>query len=114
MSCNRENVVWQRRDGTWCIGFYDYYPTGDTSSEDWDYEWDVEYTDDFMWAREGLASEQAAIDSWDGANPGSHTIYTYSPSENAQGYTEHFEELLAKLKAAHPEAVKPRSRLFAW
>ena len=99
MSCNRENVVWQRQNGTWCVGFYDFYPTGDTSDPDWDYEWDVEYTDTFMWAKEGLPSEDEACAAWSKAgnsNPGGHSIYPWS--EEDQSYIEHFEKLLSQLK----------------
>ena len=75
MSLHRENIVWKSRDGTWSIGFYDYYYTGDTSDEDFDHEWDVEYDySQFNWVSTGHPTEQAAHDSWDGCNPGSSQI----------------------------------------
>lgn len=70
MSVNRANVIWPSVDGTWNIGFYDFYQTGD------DYEWDVEYDyNRFNWASTGHRDENAAYAAWDGANPGSSTIY---------------------------------------
>lgn len=74
MSCNRENVIWKSKNGTWNRAFYDFYDVGDPSDPDWDYEWDVEYTDDFNWASVGHATEEAAHRSWDGSNPGSYTL----------------------------------------
>lgn len=77
MSFNRDNIVWKSEAGTWSIGFYRCYPTGDTSSEDYDPEWDVDYDlGSFEWASTGHRSEQAAIDSWDGPNPGMFTTAT--------------------------------------
>lgn len=74
MSVNRENVIWQSRNGTWNRAFYDFYEVGDTNDPDWDFEWDVEYTDDFNWVRTGLASQEAAHQAWDGANPGGYSV----------------------------------------
>lgn len=68
MSFNRENVIWQSADGTWNRAFYEVLWTGD------DPEWDVEYGDGFGWVATGLRSEEAAEDSWHGANPGGWTI----------------------------------------
>lgn len=70
MSLNRANVVWPNVDGTWNIGFYDFYQTGE------DYEWDVEYDyGRFNWASTGHTTEDAAHAAWDGANPGSSTVH---------------------------------------
>lgn len=69
MSLNRENVIFQMPDGRWARGFYAYTVTGE------DYEWDVEYDDTrFEWLRTGFATERAADEAWDGANPGSYSI----------------------------------------
>lgn len=92
MSVNRENVIWQSPDGTWSRAFYDFYPVGQ-DDEDWDFEWGVEYTDEFNWLRTGLASEEEAVDAWNGANPGGWT--TYSGPE----YAERIAELDAKAQA---------------
>lgn len=98
MSCNRENVVWKTA-GTWSIGFFDFYQTGD------DPEWDVEYLDRFMFASVGHPTEEAACDAWDGANPGGHTVYdTPSPE------TERFDRMAAEWLAANP----PRRERPLW
>lgn len=78
MSLNRENIIWQSKDGTWNRGFYAFEPTGDTSSPDWDEEWDVDYTDEFNWVSTGHATKEAAWNSWHGANPGGHSLLEYS------------------------------------
>lgn len=76
MSCNRENVTWQSKDGTWNRAFWSYYSVNE-DDEDWDYEWDVEYEDYFNWVSTGHATQESAYQSWDGANPGGSHIYTY-------------------------------------
>lgn len=77
MSKNRENVVWQSKDGTWSIGFYEVIE-GDVFDPDYDDEWDVDYDfSKFWWASTGHATETAAMNSWHGANPGSHTVCPY-------------------------------------
>lgn len=85
MSFNHENVVWQREDGRWGIGFYVRITTGQSTWDDdyadhgYDPEWDDEFDySAFMFARTGFATEQQAINSWNGANPGSHEIMHYS------------------------------------
>ena len=78
MSFNRENVVWQSEDGTWNRGFYEVVWTGD------DPEWDVEYGSDFEWVSTGHATEEAACNSWDGANPGGHWSVDYTPETAAE------------------------------
>ena len=42
MSYNRENVVWQSKDGTWSMAFFRVSWEG-SESEGYDPEWDVEY-----------------------------------------------------------------------
>lgn len=86
MSCNRENVIWQSKDGTWNRGFYECFDVGDPCDEDWDYEWDVEYGDGFEWLSLGHATEQAAHESWDGSNPGGYDRCEYAgyPAESAR------------------------------
>jgi hypothetical protein len=68
MSFHRENVIWKSTDGTWNRGFYATIQTGD------DPEWDVETLDYFDWVSTGHRSEQAAEQSWNGANPGSWSV----------------------------------------
>jgi len=77
MSFNRENVIWQSADGTWNRAFYEFYEVNQ-NDEDFDPEWDVEYTDRFNWVRTGLASEKAAEQAWHGANPGGWSVIHYT------------------------------------
>jgi hypothetical protein len=91
MSVNRENVVWQSADGTWSIGVFDFWQTGE------DHEWDVEYDrNSFMFLSTGHATDENAMDAWDGANPGGHSVYAFTP-ENAAAIAR-FNELAAKSK----------------
>jgi hypothetical protein len=84
MSCHRENITWQSRDGKWNIGFYDYFPTGDSSDPEWDYEWDVEYYDHFHWVSTGHPDEDSAYRSWKGANPGGTIILPFNEETAAE------------------------------
>lgn len=82
MSKNRENVIWQSADGTWGRGFFETYATKDWSDDDYDDEWDVDYHyDTFSWVSVGHPTEQSALASWDGANPGGCTSYEYGQGE---------------------------------
>lgn len=100
MSKNHENVVWQSKDKTWSIGFYEVFPAGFDLPEDYDPEWDVEYDySRFMFASTGHATEEQAIASWNGPNPGSHTIYSWSKDNAA---TIEVFERLAEF-CLHPE-----------
>ena len=83
MSVNRENLTWQSADGTWNIAFYDFYETGDTSDPDFDYEWDVEYTDDFNFVSMGHGTEEKAYEAYtrNHANPGGTTVYPWAGNE---------------------------------
>lgn len=78
MSFNRENTIWQSKDGTWNRGFYEVVWT----DYDGDPEWDVEYGGEFWWVSVGHPSQEAAYESWDGSNPGSHTIVEYAGNPN--------------------------------
>lgn len=99
MGCNRENVVWPREDGKWSIGFYDFYETGDSDDEDFDYEWDVDYDFGvFHWVSTGHASQRAATDAWNGADPGGHSIV---PSRDAR-----FADECARLDAMLADCQK--------
>jgi hypothetical protein len=70
MSCNRENVIWKRPDGTFGRGFYRVVQP-DRRPEGWDYEWDVTYDySEFFWAEVGMRSMEQAQRAWKGANPG--------------------------------------------
>ena len=68
MSFNRENVIFQQPDGRWARAFYASTIIGS------DPEWDVAYDfSRFDWLRTGLPSVAAAVDAWDGGNPGGWT-----------------------------------------
>lgn len=73
MSFHRENVLWQSRNGTWNLGFYECHEDG---GEDSDPEWDVEYDfSRFDWVSTGHPTQKAARESWKGSNPGGGTLY---------------------------------------
>jgi hypothetical protein len=44
----------------------------------------VEYTEDFNWVSVGHATQQRAVDSWHGANPGGMGVFVYSPANAAE------------------------------
>lgn len=96
MSVNRENVTWVSRDWTWNLGFFECIDIGDYDDpDDYDYEWDVEYdTSRFEWVSTGHASEEAADQSWDGANPGGTTVYS-EPS----AATDAFDKMAAECRS---------------
>lgn len=93
MSLNRENVIWQSEDGTWNRGFYDFHYVGERD-EDFDEEWDVEYTEKLSWVSTGHASRQLADSSWRGPNPGGSSEISYS--EENREYIEELEDEAAK------------------
>jgi len=101
MSFNRDNVTWQRTDGTWCMGFWDFYPTSSWNDPDFDPEWDVEYTNEFNWIYENAATPEAAYDIYrsQNGNPGGTAIYESTPA-NADTIAR-FESALARFKARH-------------
>jgi hypothetical protein len=73
MSFNRENVAWQKDDGTWSIGFWPVTVIGP------DDEWDVEYDyDSFRWVSTGHPDPDTAFNAYtrEHANPGVQTICT--------------------------------------
>ncbi len=103
MSKNRENVIWQSADGTWSRGFYEDYPTKSYDDEDYDDEWDVEYNyDSFSWVSVGHLTEQGAVASWDGTNPGSSVVYAFGESDwpNEPPVAEKFDEMAVACAAA--------------
>lgn len=103
MSVNRENVTWQAKDGTWSIGFFDFYATGDPMSEDWDFEWDVEYDfSKFNWTSHGHPTEEAAYEAWDGANPGGTSIcprFGPDANEHTVAQCDHYDQLAGRTAA---------------
>lgn len=108
MSFHRENIIWQSADGTWSRGFYETYDTGGYGDDDYDPEWDVDY--DFgalQWVSTGYATEQVARESWDGANPGGHSVLEW---RDGQDENEKLDDMAAKLWAAHP----PSPNRYSW
>ena len=104
MSFNRDNVIWQSGDGTWGRGFYTVLWTGD------DPEWDVEYDyGSFEWASVGHDSEDAAHDSWRGANPGGCTCYPYDGNEE---YCDEFDEMAREFESRNPNHNNGRGTSF--
>ncbi len=90
MSFHRENVIWKSADGSWYIGFFAAFVTGD------DPEWDVDYDHSrFQWASGPHATEDKARGSWRGANPGMHHIIK-NPGEETDEYDKMFQYYLNK------------------
>lgn len=107
MSCNRENVTWKTRDGTWSIGFYDFCETN-TDDPDRDYEWDVEYDfTRFNFASTGHSTQEHAERAWHGSNPGGTTIVD-TPSER----TDQLDKMAAECLAAHEAANREYRRKY--
>ena len=93
MSFNRENILWQSADGTWSHGFYECH--GGT-------EWDAEYNHDVLeYASCGHPSEDAALQSWRGANPGGCHVLSYHPGSAAE-VAKH-DDMAAELEDAQRE-----------
>lgn len=96
MSKNRENVVWQSMDKSWNIGFYEIIDNPSAwGHEDYDDEWDVDYTDSFALLLKNHPTSQSVITAADRrwGNPGSHTVYEYN--RNTKDDIAHFEKLAA-------------------
>lgn len=84
MSCNRENVTWQSADGSWNIGFFDFYSVNQ-HSEDFDYEWDVEYDHSKFWfLSQGNRTPDAAYEAFTrcNSNPGGTTEVCWRGNED--------------------------------
>ena len=96
MSCNRENVTWQSADGTWSIGFWEFYDVPNEDGEEWDYEWDVEYGDNFWFVSQGHRTSEAAYQAYTrcNANPGGTTIYEWTRANESccKGFDAKAEE----------------------
>lgn len=105
MSCNREGVVWQHKDGAWRYGQFECYPVNE-DDPDWDYEWDVEYDySTFAFVSKGPTA-RAAFDKWDGANPGG-----YSECRGPQPEYDEMADRYEREMRSHPPltfAIPPR------
>lgn len=105
MSFNRENVIWQSRDGSWNRGFYTVHSSaGGGDDEYYDPEWDVEYDyGSFEWVSTGHLTQEKAWDSWDGANPGGADMRVPGDGNDAEDV-----ELLDDLAYIHQQQEKAR------
>lgn len=102
MSFHRENIVWQSADGTWSRGFYECHESGGYEDDDFDPEWDVEYDYDALEQVScGHPSEDAALQSWRGANPGGATVLPYGSGSAAE--VAQLDDLAARLEDAQRE-----------
>ena len=90
-------MTWERADGTWAIGFWDFY-CPNSFDEDFDFEWDVEYTDSFNWVSVGHSSPDAAMAEYckTNANPGGSQIYTRTNENSA--YIASLEDKLSAFR----------------
>ncbi|MEU3566898.1 hypothetical protein AB0E96_00485 [Kitasatospora sp. NPDC036755] len=89
MSLHRENVTWQREDGSWSIGFYTFTAPWEYGGDpdDYDYEWDVEYDlNSFWYLSTGHPTSDAAEDAYTRIhpNPGSTTILYWEHPDNRE------------------------------
>jgi hypothetical protein len=113
MSCNRENVTWQSKDGTWSNGHFDFYNVNEYD-EDFDYEWDVEYEfDRFHWVSTGHATPEAAENAWRGSNPGQFIRYERKRG-NCKACDRYDRMADAMKKRAAKQAAKDRGRRGDW
>lgn len=96
MSCNREHVIWQSKNRSWNIGFFQFVNVN-THDPDWDYEWDVEYLyDEFFWVSTGHSSPETAFAAWRGANPG-YVDSALAYQDNA-GNCDHYDSMAQEAK----------------
>jgi len=108
MSFNRENIIWQSADGTWSRGFYecheDFSRGGreDDDEDSFDPEWDVEYNYGALEQVScGHPSEDAAWQSWRGANPGGSNVLPYD--SDAAVEVAQLDDMAAELEDAQRE-----------
>lgn len=103
------NVVWQSADGTWSIGFHPmegcngecYDEDGGDETHEWCREADESR---FDWVSVGHPTQDAAIRSWHGANPGTHDVYAYTPGydpashvDDTRSWAADFDDMAARL-----------------
>lgn len=114
MSRHHENVVWQSPDGTWNIGFHpEDHISCDSDCDDETHEWCREFdTTSFSWVSAGHATPQAAMASWDGANPGSHTTFTYDAADpRVVEWVAEYEDMAAvRCERAQRDAEEARAK----
>ena len=108
MSCNREHVIWESKDHTWNIGFFNFVHLNE-DDPDRDPEWDVEYLySEFFWARKGFSTPEQAQQAWIGPNPGAdYDVLPYN-RENAHACKEYDEMVRCLDDPAY--AIKKRQK----
>ena len=113
MSFNRENVTWQSENGTWNLGFFQCLEMLTGCDEDFDPEWDVEYNYScFSWVSRGHATEDAAMNSWKGANPGGSEICPFNEGnrKECEAYDKMAVEFIERNKPATSATFSYRPR----
>lgn len=107
MGLNRENVTWQRPDGTWAIGFWGFRFINE-DSPDFDYEWDVEYANDFAWAATGYSTPEQAMQDYTRthANPGGTWVHENTPDNHAD--IARLEDTLSRYEQQHHQQRRRR------
>jgi hypothetical protein len=114
MSVNRENVTWQNEQGLWRNAFYPVSYLNETS-EDFDYEWDVEYDYRSLtrvsetWRTSELAFERNTSGM---ANPGGTQLIPFTP-ENLKRITE-LESYREAYEVRRQEARKAQREREGW
>ena len=105
MSVNRENAIWKSpATGEWKMGLYSFEYTNE-GSEDFDYEWDVEYNySRFSRVITGGKSADDCIEKYcrTEANAGSYNIYEDKPEneKNVQRFEAMHSDLKARIEAS--------------
>lgn len=93
MSFNRENVTFQTSDGKWNIGFWNFNETSSYTDENFDPEWDVEYTQDGFWfASVRHSTPEKAYEAYcrNHPNPAGTNIVHYEGNETeCEQYAQH-------------------------
>ena len=98
MSFNRENIIWQSKNGTWSLGFFTVAWVDD--GPDADPEWDVEYDfGSFEWVSTGHVTDDSAYRAWDGANPGGYDLLPWSTAHAAEA--EKYDAMAKAYRDSH-------------
>jgi len=109
----RRVVVWQSQNQTWNIAGYDFYYIN-RDDENFDHEWDVEYTDDFNFVSIGHETSEDAEAAWEGANHGGAEVYEWSQEnakdcelldQKAAAYLKHEQEQIKSAFASYGQRV---------
>ncbi|MEU3559634.1 hypothetical protein [Kitasatospora sp. NPDC006786] len=108
MSLHRENVTWQREDGSWSIGFYKVTEPWEYGGDPDDCEWGVEYDYNAFWyLSTGHPTSEAAEDEYTKTepNPGGTTIVRWERPEDREEIAR-----LDAIAAEHPARLAAEDR----